>query len=138
MLTYLQTLVGVCAGKFPENYLVYFETDYNIAKCPVFVTGLLQTESSQCTLSFDIDVEYIYNCVYSITVEMINSAGRTNSSGSITLCKGLHVYFSNESLCDLKSPGVEEVVSIYPTDWLSRSTKPQQTPVARGSPSTGI
>lgn len=135
VLPYLQIFLGVCAGKLPEHYLVYFETDYNVVKCPGFVSDLLQTESCQCTLSFDKDVEDIYNCVYSITLEMINRAGRTNSSGSITLCKGLHVYYFNDSLCDFKSHGVEK-------DWSDLSkitslTKPQQTPVAYDSHSTG-
>ena len=105
MFADIQKLAGLCAGQFPEYYLVYFETDYNVVKCPVSVTSLLEkVDSNNCALSFDIDVEDIHNCVYSITVEMINRAGRTNSSGSITLCKGLPAYYSNNSLCDLKSP----------------------------------
>ena len=143
VLIHIQILAGVCAGEFPEHYMVYFETDYNTVRCPVFVTNLLETDSNHCTLSFDIDVEDIRNCVYNITVEMINGAGRTNSSGSITLCKGLHLYYSKDSYCDLKSQGVQEVVSVFQTDWLDPSTAislngPQQTSVAHGSHSTGI
>ena len=92
----------MCAGELSEKYLVYFETEYNIVRCLDFVTGLLETDSNHCTLSFGIDMEDIHNCVYNITVEMINGAGRTNSSGSITLCKGLHVHY-NGSLCGLIS-----------------------------------
>ena len=78
-----------CFGRHPESYYLYFipEPENKNEKCErTFSCGPLKEQNSQlsCVASAE---ELSLDCRYNVTIESVNSIGRTNSTGIILLSK---------------------------------------------------
>ena len=71
----------------PESYTLYFIPEPENNKCKrTFSCDLLEEQTLQLSCSAS-GKELPLNCMYSIIIESVNNAGRTNSTGIILLSK---------------------------------------------------
>ena len=78
-----------CFGRHPENYILYFipEPENENEKCErTFRCGPLKEQNLQSSCNA-IAEELPLDCWYNVTIESVNDAGRTNSTGIIPLSK---------------------------------------------------
>ena len=82
MHNYIQ--VESCGGGGAEWYRVHCESD--IPECPLYVSGLIpRIDDDIITLVAPLTP----GCLYTVTVESVNIAGSSNSTGTILL--GIHM-----------------------------------------------
>ena len=74
----------MCRGELPERYTVFGGSEQGA--CPPFTSDLF-LDASDSSYIFSFDIHRPQNCLYNMTLEIANAAGKVNVSKSICLCE---------------------------------------------------